>query len=55
MARISVINVSLMRSVAVALALVVCAQTSLANTTCEDLGKLPLAGGKSRSRSGGGK
>src|ERR1700722_12794433 len=45
MPQISVINASLIRSVAVALALVTCAQTSVANTTCEDLGKLPLAGG----------
>src|SRR3984885_15189677 len=45
MAPISVINVSLMRGVAVALALLVCAQSSLANANCEDLAKLPLAGG----------
>src|SRR6202522_84185 len=45
MAHISVIHASLMRTVALAFALVACAQTSVANTTCEDLGKFPLAGG----------
>ena len=45
MARIGVINVSLMRNVAGALALTACAHTAAASTTCEDLGKLPLAGG----------
>jgi hypothetical protein len=38
-------NASLMRTVAVALAVIACAQTSAANTNCEDLGKFPLAGG----------
>jgi tannase/feruloyl esterase len=46
MAHISVINAPLMRTVAAALALVVCVHASAANSTCEDLGKFPLAGGK---------
>jgi|HubBroStandDraft_2_1064218.scaffolds.fasta_scaffold06588_3 hypothetical protein len=45
MAHISVIRASLMRTVALAFALVACAQTCVASTTCEDLGKFPLAGG----------
>jgi hypothetical protein len=45
MAPISVIKTPLMRTVATAIALVACAHTAAANVTCEDLGKLPLAGG----------
>jgi Tannase and feruloyl esterase len=45
MQHISVINASLMRTVAVALALLACSQTAVASATCEDLGKFPLTGG----------